>query len=453
MLNKQLSRLLRGGAAALMLSSAGCVLSPRGAAGEADRVKEAGRAYQRLPWERALPPLPAHPGEGDVVDRAMLADGNLEAAYFQWAAAMQRVTEAGMYPNTNLSLGLSYMLNGGGTAWDRTTVQLSPDAMRNLDWPVEVSTAARAALAQAKAAGAEYADQRRQVRRRAVNAWLDYTLSAEEIRLAKQDLSLLTLAERSAEAMVSAGGGQQALLKAQIASARGRERLHELESAMASQRATLNAMMHRPVAAAIAPPAKLPPATPMALSDDQVLALAARNDPKLAALAHEAAGRADAIELARLQYLPDVNPMLAFTGDISQIGAGLSMPLDRLPAIKAMVREAEDRWRAVAAQFEQARFDRPAQVVMALVMLRHNEHSVMLFSEQVLPVAEQAVHSLQQTYAAGATFLQQVIDAQRTELAVRRTIAEARIGREKALADLEAVVGRIGEPKPQKGTR
>lgn len=441
MLKRQTSVLLRCACCAAALLVGGCVLSPHGTKAESDRVRDAGRSYEQLPARRELPPLPEHPDEQDVVDRVMLADGNLEAAYFQWAAAMQRVIEAGTYPGTNVSLGLSYMLNGGGSAWNRTTVQISPDSMRSLDWPVEVSTAAKAALAQAKAAGADYAAMRRQVRRDAVNAWLDYALNAEELRLQKQDVDLLKLAEESAQAAVAGGGDLQPLLDARIASAQGRQKLHELESTLQDLRAKLNAMMHRPVEASLLPPAKLPAAAPMNLTDAQVLTLAARNDPQLASLVHAVAGQSQTIEQAKLQYLPDVNPMFAFTGNISQmIGAGLSTPLDRLPAIKAMVRQAHDQWRAAMAQLEQKRYDRGAEVVAALVMMRHQEYTARLFAEQVLPAATEAVQSLGQNYAAGNASLRQMIDAERAVLAVRQTIAEARIGRAKSLADLQAII-------------
>jgi outer membrane protein TolC len=311
-----------------------------------------------------------------------------------------------------------------------------------------VSAAAKIALKDAQAAGARYGEMRRQVIQRATRAWLDYTLSAEEIRLQKQDMDLLKMGERSAAASLSTGGSQQTLLDAQMASAFGWEKLHELETMLESQRAGLNAMMRRPVKAALTPPAQLPPPAAMTLSDDQLLDLAAGNDPKLAALARDVQGRAEAIKLAKLQYLPDFNPQFAFTGNISQmIGAGLSMPFDRLPAIKALVRAAHDQWRASAARYEQAKFDRAAQVVAALVMMRHNEHNVMLFSQQVMPAARQAVASLRNEYAAGAVPLMQLINAQRTLLGVQRTIAEARIGREKYLADLEAVVGALPDER------
>jgi outer membrane protein TolC len=455
MLKKQTRGWLLCGPSVLLLLTGGCVLSPKGAKSESDRVARAGAIYEQLPQERPLPLLPAHPDLKDVVDRAMLADGQLEAAYFQWAAAMQRVTVAGTYPNTNLSLGLSYMLKGGGSAWNRTTVQLSPDGMDNLQCPSEVSAAAHIALAEAQAAGAQYGAMRRQVTQRITNAWLDYTLQAEEIRLQRQDVSLLKLNERSAQASMSAGGAQEAMLDAQVASARGRERLHELESLLTSQRAALNAMMRRPVEAELNPPQNLPPPEAMTLGDEQLLALAARNDPQLAALAQDRKGRAGAIKLAKLDYLPDINPHVALTGNISQVvGAGLSMPFDRLPAIKAMVRQTHDQWRASAALYEQAKFDRASELIAALVMMRHNQHKAMLFTQQVLPVVQQAVKSLGDNYAAGNVSLAQLIDAQRTLLSVERTIAEARIGREKYLADVMAVVGQLPEKnKPTEGKR
>ena len=51
-------------------------------------------------------------------------------------------------------------------------------------------------------------------------------------------------------------------------------------------------------------------------------------------------GRRDALELARLQYIPDINPMAGFTGSIEQmIGLGLSIPTF-LPRLEGMVKEA-----------------------------------------------------------------------------------------------------------------
>jgi outer membrane protein TolC len=259
-------------------------------------------------------------------------------------------------------------------------------------------------------------------------------------------MDLLKLAEQSARAAVSAGGDQQALLNAQIARAQGHERLHELESTLESRRAGLNAMLHRPVKAALPPPTRLPSATPIHLNDAQVLALAALRDPKLKVLVHTVVGRSKAIDLAKLQSLPDLNPEFAFTGSISRmIGAGLSIPQVRLPAIRAMVREAHDQWRAAIGQLEQAQYDQAAQVVTALVMIRHHQHNERLFSRRVLPAARRIIASLQQEYVAGSIPQAKLIEAQRTVLAVQRTIAEARIGREKWLASLEAIMGKLPE--------
>ena len=51
-------------------------------------MKEAGKPYSRPFEDRTLPDLPANPAWQDVLRRAFLANGDLEAAYFDWKAAL-----------------------------------------------------------------------------------------------------------------------------------------------------------------------------------------------------------------------------------------------------------------------------------------------------------------------------------------------------------------------------
>src|SRR5688500_11131885 len=108
-------------AAALLLS--GCVLAPKAAKDEEAALREAGRPYIAPVDRRALPDLPEAPGWEPILNRAFLANGELEAAYFDWAAAVSRIQQAGAYPNTPVALSFEYMFSGGNMkAWDRTTV-------------------------------------------------------------------------------------------------------------------------------------------------------------------------------------------------------------------------------------------------------------------------------------------------------------------------------------------
>src|SRR4051794_7948109 len=89
----------------LALVLGGCVIAPPEAKREQAAMLQAGAPYRARFDERTLPVLPEAPEWRDVLHRAFLANGELEAAYDDWAAAVWRVQQAGAWPNTNLALG------------------------------------------------------------------------------------------------------------------------------------------------------------------------------------------------------------------------------------------------------------------------------------------------------------------------------------------------------------
>src|SRR4051812_4669935 len=93
------------------LAMSGCVLAPPGTADERAQMQAAGRPYASAFDRRDLPELPLKPSWPQLLHRALLANGELEAAYHEWAAAVARIDQAGSYPNTPLSLGFGYMFS------------------------------------------------------------------------------------------------------------------------------------------------------------------------------------------------------------------------------------------------------------------------------------------------------------------------------------------------------
>lgn len=434
------ARLLPGIVVTLLLG--GCVLAPPGAVEEKQRLSTAGAVYREPFEKRALPELPAEPDWRNVLHRALLANGDLEAAYFEWAAAVTRIQQAGGYPNTPLSLGFSYMFSGEQMkSFDRTTVNIGPDPMENLAFPPKVYQEAKVALDDARLAGSRFVTAKFALQRRVLNGWYDYALAAERLRIQEANLALLGLIRETAAGRVRAGAQQQDLLRAEIEQRRAEDDLKTIEAELPRMRAMLNAMLARDPAAPLEPPAHIPAARPLAASDARLLEVAAQNNPELAGLAHRVAGRDNALELARLQYIPDFNPMAGFTGTVSQmVGVGISIPTF-LPKVKGMVDEARADLQAAQAMYRQMRFDRAAQVVAALYALRNSERQAALFEQQIIPAAQRIADNVRDGYARGTGSYLDLIDTQRTLLDVRLIAAEARIAREKTLADLEALLG------------
>ncbi len=421
---------------------AGCSLEPRATDLESARMAEAGKGFEEPFDKRTLPPLAEQPGWRDVLQRAFLANGNLEAAYFDWKAALAGVKVAGAYPNTNVALGYSYLFSGEKMkAWDRTTLGVGFDPAMSLQWPGKVQEAARAALADARAKGKRFEAAKFALQQRVLTAWLDYAWLAERIRIQGENVDLLKMLVDAAQQRVRTGGPQQDMLKAQTEYEMARNELASLQSELQAARAMFNGLLGRSCDDPLLPPDALPSPRTIAADDARLIAVAADNSPEFAALAHDVSGRTNALELARMAYIPDVAPQLSVTGSVSQMAGAMLMLPANLVKIRASIQEAEAKVRGAEAILRQTRRERVASFVATLYVLRNHERQVEVFSEVILPKARQALANSQKAYSGGTIGFTELIDSQRTLLEVRRVIAEARIAREKRLAELEALAG------------
>ena len=420
----------------------GCVLTPREAKVEQARLEAAGKPYEKSAEHRTTPALSDDPHWREVLHRAFLANGELEAAYFEWAMAVSRIPQVGAYPNSPLSVGFEYMFSDEQMkSWDRTTISAGPDAMENLAFPTKVRQSATVATKDAQAAGERFAASKFALQRRVLNAWIDYALEAERVRIGRENVTLLKLLNETAAGRVQAGASQQDLLRTEIELRRAENELLTMEAQLPQMRAMLNAMMGREPDAALSPPTGLPQARTVPADDSALFAIGVAANPELKALAYETAGRRDALERARMEYIPDINPFGAITGDVSQVvGAMVTLPTV-IPRIQGMVKEARADLRRVQAMARQTRLDRAAEYVATLYTLRNSERQATLFEQQILPAARRVLDNARQSYAAGTGMYLDLIEAQRTLLDVQLTIIEARAAREKSLADLEALAG------------
>ncbi len=200
-------------------------------------------------------------------------------------------------------------------------------------------------------------------------------------------------------------------------------------------------------------PLEFPPALPaprlVAATDAELIAVAVTQNPELAALSRQVTGRADAVELARLAYLPDVIPSASVTGSLSQsLGAMLMLPT-KTPAIRAAIDEARSMTRSSEAMLRQTTQDRAASFVANLYLMRNAERETRLYREQIVPATRQLVGSSRSAYAAGTIGFADLIDSERMFIDVRRMVARAQIEREQRLAELEALAGVDIETLPQ----
>jgi outer membrane protein TolC len=245
----------------------------------------------------------------------------------------------------------------------------------------------------------------------------------------------------SVRARVEVGASEQDLLKAQTEHRLAQNELGNLEAEGRSARAMLNGLLSRAPEAPLDLPLALPAARPIPADDTRLIAMGVDQNPELAALAAQVSGRQDALELARLRYIPDINPQFGFTGAISQtLGAMVMLPTN-LPAIQGAIAESGAMIRASQATRRQTARDRAASFVAALYFMRNAQRQVEFLQNNIMPLAEKAMSNSRSAYATGKGGYADIIDSQRTLLNVRLMTAQVRIEREKRLAELESLAG------------
>jgi outer membrane protein, heavy metal efflux system len=422
----------------------GCTVHPQGEQAERRMAQEAGKPFSKPSSQRSVPPLGENPTEDDLVCYALLTNAELEQRYWEWRSAIEQIPQDGTQA-TNLAVFAGTSVTHGSTRLDRTTLSLGNDPMADILMPVKLSTAAHRALENARAAGRRFRKAQFDLRAKVLSAYADYALTAEIIRLEQSNAQLLQTTAMVVEARNQTGAaGQRDLLKARNELDLSRNDIANMRAQLPAQRATINALLSRPADAPIPAPAQMPAVGPMIDDDRQVLRLAADRNPELAALTEETAARKQTIALARLQYLPD----FSLTGGTDLAGVTQSLlgmvtvPLLRYQAINAAVAQAEANLRATEAMRRQTGNDLAAQVVADLSTVRDIDRQLDLFEHTILPRARQVVTIARTAYEAGSSSLLDLLDAQRSLIAIQRLLATLHATRDKRLADLEAITAR-----------
>lgn len=426
--------------AALMLS--GCMLTPKGTDEQVAEMNQQGQAYQKPFEQRMLPELPEPASWQDVLHRAFLANGELEATYYEWRAAAERIRIASYWPNSNVQLGFAYTFSPGNMkTWDRVSASAAFDPSVPLKSPGKVAQGGKVALADAQQTAKTFAATKFRIQRQVLDAYYDLALVQEQIRIQEENATLLQSLIDNARARVMGGGPQQDLLKAQVQSRMNENELATMRAEASRMKAMLNGMLDRPPEARLVLAGELPPARNVPLRDDQLIAMGVDASPEIGRLAAQVKGRSDAIDLAKMQYLPDVSPTAGFTGSLSQsLGAMVMLPTT-IPMINASIREAKAMRDASQAMLRQTRSDRAANFVAILYAMRSDERQKAFLQERILPASRQVLSSSRQDYVVGKVGLTELVESQRMLLELRKSIAQLSIDREKRLAEMEELAG------------
>ncbi len=407
---------------------------PKGEEAERQAAEEAGESFSVPHEERDLPVLPSAATLQDVLRYAFLSNAELEASYYQWRAALERIPQAVALPDPRINL--RYLFSEGQMSrWDRTTL----GAAQMVPFPGKLEVAGEIALEDAIAARYRFENTKFSLQAQVVAAFaklweLDRTIEIEE-----ENLRLLEELRDVSLRLVSVGRAIQAdATKADLEVGVAENSLLQRRAERAARVARLNALLSREPASEVDPtqlgfePLGIP-------EDAEILRLAAERNPELAAIAAEVRGSEQALALAWKEWLPDFEFGFGLRGSVERMLTGmLTVPL-QFDRIQAGIDEAQAGLRAARAAARARGDDLGAQVVLQLFLARDSERQIDLLRDVLIPRATEVVDGIQAAYATGGTSFLELLDAQRSLLALRLGLLRVEALRAAAVARLEAL--------------
>ena len=427
-------------AALLTVAVSGCTVHPDGERQERQRADADGTPYHEPADHRTLPTLSADPTPDALVRYALLASPDLEQHYWEWRSAIEQIPQDGTEP-TNLVVYAGVPVTRGSTAFNRTTVTVANDPMADIVWPSKLSAAATRALENARAAGFRFQQAKYDLRQRVLNAYYDYALAAELLRLQQADVALLRTTALMAEAGLQSGKSSQSeALRARDEVELASNQVTAGQAHLTGFQAALNGLLGRDPSTPLQPPVRLPDDRPLNVPQGQLQQLVDERSPVLAAFDAEARGRAEGKRLAKLQYLSDFS-LSASTdlGGVSQmLMAMVTVPILKYQSINAAIAQAEANLRTTDAMRRQARLDLRGRLASDVASVQDADRELDLLEHSALPHVRQTVEVARAGYEGGQVPVAEVVDAQRSDVALRRLAAQLRVFRARQLVDLEA---------------
>lgn len=396
---------------------------------------------ERFRPDGAKPDLPALTSASPLEEFlrfAVLQNPRVEAAYFDWAAAVEKIVPARSLPDPRLTFESDI---------GDTVMSLMPGLMVDLPGPGKLRLAGEAAAAESRMA---YFGFEREILRTALAVKSSYYrlhFLEETLRVHRETQRLLGDLELLAQQRNAAGKVTiQDALRAQIA-------LDQIETQIANLEDSRLALVASWKAALGLGPKDPDPPIPSVfepsrgdLSPADLLAAALARNPNLRAIEEDLRRAEASLELARKSGVPDFSFGLEADLDADPVffrpSAAMTLPIWR-DKIAAEIAAAQAGKQSAASRLNAEQVQIAAELASMSYMLREAVRMDALLREKLIPKAKQSLEAAHAGYGIDRSGFLDVIDAQRSLLEFELAGIEARTQRELALASLSLSVAGI----------
>lgn len=409
------------------------------------------------PIQAAIDPVVAelagpHPVE-DYIRFALTQNPGIQAARSRVDAAANRVPQAASLKDPTLDvMGWPFPLYAQQVAGGRMTVDTS--VSQEVPWFGKLRTRAAAAEEEVNAARAQLAAKELEVIEQVTRAYYQLNYLEQAIRITQESRQLLTRVLEIADAKYKTGDtSQQDVLRLQAQLFTVDSDLVRLQQELESSRADLTQLLHvSPETAVQTIPQTSVEDIPRDLNSLYQQAIAAR--PELHAVLSEVQRNRENVELAHLEYRPDVtlsvgwaemttNRALAPTADgMDNVTAGVmvNLPVYR-KRLDAGVREAEAQVVASAREYDQLRDQTMRDVKSLFTQVTSQQELLGLLRNSIIPKTQQALDLSISEYPVGKTQFVQMLDNWRELLRLQIMQQQLEAQLRQSLASLARMLG------------
>lgn len=402
----------------------------------------------------------------DYLLYAMQHNPDLEAAFYRWRAALERIPQARALPDPRVSLAvvLDQVDRSAEYMGERYTLE------QMFPWFGKLALSGDMASAQAHAEAQRFESIRLQLVDRVNRAYFEYAFQHQAVIIARENLDLLVRLEAVVRAMFRAGSaGLSGVNRAQIEIGRLDDQVRSLEDFLGIAAAELNAALGRPADASLpavpAGPSEQAVSELPEYSDKQWLALMGQYNPELIAARHNAEQQRQGVALAHKNYYPDITVGVEYARDgsarMAMMDRGGADMLSGMIAVNvpiwrnkydAGVREARARLNEANRQIESLENRLETDLKKALYSHRDSLRKLALYGDTLLPMVRQTLAVTETAYRTGGAGFTDLIDAQRVLLEFSLAHERAATDRAQAFTRIQALVGRLMDGDPSMET-
>jgi outer membrane protein TolC len=381
--------------------------------------------------EHVAPQLPESGAPlNEFLKFAMLNNPQVEAAYYDWAGSVERITVERSMPDPKLTFQ-AYIQNA--------LTSLMPGLMQDFPGRGKLKTAARVASEESRGKYAAFESSVLQTAFSVKKAYYELALLDEKVSISRQTLALLGDLEASARSQNEVGKATlQDVYRAQIEqdqlTAEVDNLAHSRIALLAQFKGALGLRRDQP---APAPSPGFEP-TSLEVSGDDLLDAALARNPRLKSMQAELRVAEASIAMARTSRSPDFSAGLqaeVYSPPFYWPEASMTLPIWR-DKIAAQIASAQANRQAAQARLTAEEISVTVDLIMKLHEFWETTRNLTLFREKLIPKAGASLKIARAAYLSGQTDFFNLIDSEKTLVGFQLQEAEARAQREIILAEL-----------------